>query len=144
MARPTLEVADIFAPHGPAWRRAQVGHLSLGQLKVMSAIECCRTEGAANDRLEERSPPIFIAASGAPTKLVLGAHAERRMLALLAELARDPVAQRALEHMLKQVKLSLVDRIGAAAEGMRLAHAAARVWSALRTVSRQERQRVAG
>jgi len=34
-----LEVADIFRIHGPAWRQAQRGHLSLGQLKVMSAIE---------------------------------------------------------------------------------------------------------
>ncbi len=43
MARPTLEVADIFRAHGPAWRRANAGHVSLGQLKVMSAIERCRT-----------------------------------------------------------------------------------------------------
>jgi Putative transposase/Transposase zinc-binding domain len=41
--RPTLEVADIFRAHGPAWRQAQHGHLSLGQLKVMSAIEQCRS-----------------------------------------------------------------------------------------------------
>jgi len=41
--RGRLEVADIFRAHGPAWRRAQAGHLSLGQLKVMSAIERCRT-----------------------------------------------------------------------------------------------------
>ncbi len=43
MPRERLEVADIFRVHGPAWRRAQAGHLSLGQLKVMSAIERCRT-----------------------------------------------------------------------------------------------------
>lgn len=43
-ARCTLEVADIFRAHGPAYRRANAGHLSLGQLKVMSAIEACRTE----------------------------------------------------------------------------------------------------
>ena len=43
MERPDLEVADIFRAHGPAWRQAQHGHLSLGQLKVMSAIEQCRT-----------------------------------------------------------------------------------------------------
>jgi Zn finger protein HypA/HybF involved in hydrogenase expression len=43
MSRLTLEVADIFRAHGPAWRRAQAGHLSLGQLKVMSAIERCRS-----------------------------------------------------------------------------------------------------
>ncbi len=41
--RPVLEVADIFRAHGPAWRLAQAGRLSLGQLKVMSAIEACRT-----------------------------------------------------------------------------------------------------
>ena len=39
----TLEVADIFRAHGPHWRSAQAGHLSLGQLKVMSAIERCRS-----------------------------------------------------------------------------------------------------
>jgi len=38
-----LEVADIFRGHGPAWRQANAGHVSLGQLKVMSAIESCRT-----------------------------------------------------------------------------------------------------
>ena len=43
MGRPALEVADIFRAHGPAWRQTQTGHLSLGQLKVMSAIEQCRT-----------------------------------------------------------------------------------------------------
>ena len=39
--RPALEVADIFRRHGEAWRQARQGHLSLGQLKVMSAIERC-------------------------------------------------------------------------------------------------------
>jgi Transposase zinc-binding domain/Putative transposase len=43
MARPALEVADIFRDHGPAWREANRGHVSLSQLKVMSAIERCRT-----------------------------------------------------------------------------------------------------
>ena len=43
MAHHALEVADIFRAHGPAWRRANAGHVSLGQLKVMSAIETCRT-----------------------------------------------------------------------------------------------------
>jgi hypothetical protein len=43
MGRPALEVADIFHTHGPAWRKQQAGHLSLSQLKVMSAIEQCRT-----------------------------------------------------------------------------------------------------
>lgn len=41
--RPALEVADIFREHGPAWREAQRGHLSLVQLKVMSAIVQCRS-----------------------------------------------------------------------------------------------------
>jgi len=43
MSRPPLEVADILHRHGEAYRRAHAGHLSLGQLKVMSAIEACRT-----------------------------------------------------------------------------------------------------
>ncbi|MEO0476145.1 MAG: IS91 family transposase [Planctomycetota bacterium] len=43
MAQRSLEVADIFRDHGPAWRDASRGHVSLDQLKVMSAIERCRT-----------------------------------------------------------------------------------------------------
>jgi hypothetical protein len=43
MARPALEVADIFRDHGAAWRDANAGHVSLGQLQAMSAIERCRT-----------------------------------------------------------------------------------------------------
>jgi len=43
MVHPALEVADIFRAHGPAWRQAQAGRLSLGQLQVMSAIERCRS-----------------------------------------------------------------------------------------------------
>jgi hypothetical protein len=43
VARPALEVADVLRGHGPAWRQANAGHVSLGQLKVMSAIESCRT-----------------------------------------------------------------------------------------------------
>src|SRR5437762_9398212 len=43
MSRPALEVADIFRDFGAAWRTANAGYVSLGQLKVMSAIENCRT-----------------------------------------------------------------------------------------------------
>ena len=43
MSRPSLEVADIFRDHGAAFRKANCGHISLDQLKVMSAIERCRT-----------------------------------------------------------------------------------------------------
>ena len=43
MPRPALEVADIFRDHGAAWRTANAGHVSLGQLKVISAIKACRT-----------------------------------------------------------------------------------------------------
>jgi hypothetical protein len=41
--RASVEVADIFRASGPAYRAAHAGHLSLAQLKVMSAIEHCRT-----------------------------------------------------------------------------------------------------
>jgi hypothetical protein len=41
--RQKLEVADIFHRHGAAWRKANAGHVGLGQLQVMSAIENCRS-----------------------------------------------------------------------------------------------------
>jgi hypothetical protein len=41
--RTSLEVADVFRAVGPAYRAAHAGHLSLHQLKIMSAIEHCRT-----------------------------------------------------------------------------------------------------
>jgi hypothetical protein len=41
--RASIEVADIFRAAGPAYQAAHAGHLSLAQLKVMSAIEHCRT-----------------------------------------------------------------------------------------------------
>jgi hypothetical protein len=44
VSRSSLELADIFRAHGPAWRQANAVHVSLSQLKVMSAIEACRTE----------------------------------------------------------------------------------------------------
>ena len=43
MAKSKLEIADIFRTYGPAWRRANRGHVNLSQLKVMSSIEACRT-----------------------------------------------------------------------------------------------------
>ena len=65
MGRPALEVADIFCAHGPAWREAQRAHLSLAQLKVMSAIEQCRSaalgghvlrcEGCGSDQIAYNS-----------------------------------------------------------------------------------------
>ena len=44
MFKRTLEIAGIFRMHGSAYRRANAGHVSLSQLKVMSSIEACRTE----------------------------------------------------------------------------------------------------
>ena len=43
MQTSSLEVADIFQAAGAGYRASQAGHLSLAQLKVMSAIETCRT-----------------------------------------------------------------------------------------------------
>src|SRR5215210_1783120 len=55
MSRLGLEVADIFHRHGADWRRANAGHVSLDQLKVISAIEQCRsaTLGGHVERCEE-------------------------------------------------------------------------------------------
>jgi hypothetical protein len=57
LSRPAIEVADIFRRHGPAWRSANAGRVSLGQLKVMSAIESCRTTalGGHVERCEDCS-----------------------------------------------------------------------------------------
>jgi hypothetical protein len=43
VSRPKLEVADIFRRHGTAWRAVNAGHVSTAQLRVMTAIEACRT-----------------------------------------------------------------------------------------------------
>ena len=55
MARPALEVADIFRAHGPSWRLKQAGHLSRGQLQVMSAIEQCRRAALGGHVLQCRA-----------------------------------------------------------------------------------------
>jgi len=59
--RPKLEVADIFRDHGAAWRAANAGHVSLDQLKVMSAIERCRTAalGGHVERCEKCSHTVI-------------------------------------------------------------------------------------
>jgi Putative transposase/Transposase zinc-binding domain len=59
--RPALEVADIFRDHGASWRAANAGHVSLAQLKVMSAIERCRTAalGGHVERCEKCSHTII-------------------------------------------------------------------------------------
>jgi Putative transposase/Transposase zinc-binding domain len=61
VSRPKLEVADIFRDHGAAWRTANAGHVSLNQLKVMSAIERCRTAalGGHVERCEKCSHTII-------------------------------------------------------------------------------------
>ncbi len=61
MSRPNLEVADIFRDHGAAWRSANAGHVGLDQLKVMSAIERCRTAalGGHVERCEKCSHTII-------------------------------------------------------------------------------------
>ncbi len=43
MDRPKLEVADVFRRYGAAYRQQHGASMSTGQLRVMSAIEVCRT-----------------------------------------------------------------------------------------------------
>jgi hypothetical protein len=61
VSRPKLEVADIFRGQGAAWRSANAGHVSLDQLKVMSAIERCRTAalGGHVERCEKCSHTVI-------------------------------------------------------------------------------------
>src|ERR1700752_4238544 len=97
MVRPALEVADILRDHGPAWREANQGHVSLEQLKVMSAIERCRTaalggrhcpkcQGAASrrwlaDREAELLPvPYFHVVYTLPSELRHIAYQNKRVI----------------------------------------------------------------
>jgi len=52
LVRPTLEVADIVRAHGDAFRRAHAESLSVGQKRVLRAIERCRT-AALGGHLEQ-------------------------------------------------------------------------------------------
>jgi hypothetical protein len=52
MVRPRLEVGDIFRDRGDRYRREHAGHLSLGHLKVMSAIEHCRSAALGGHKLQ--------------------------------------------------------------------------------------------
>ncbi len=60
MPGPLLEVADIFRARGAVYRAVNRGHISLGQLKVMSAVERCRTaalEGTPEDYVRGDKTP---------------------------------------------------------------------------------------
>jgi hypothetical protein len=61
MSRPKLEVAEDIRDHGAAWRVANAGHVSLDQLKVMTAIERCRTAalGGHVERCEKCSHTVI-------------------------------------------------------------------------------------
>jgi choline dehydrogenase len=80
--RASLEVADIFRAAGPAYRAAHAGHLSLHQLKVMPAIEHCRT---AADALRGKDKDFF-------TWAILKAHTKNAAGTVMLQSAdpRDP------------------------------------------------------
>ncbi len=65
----SLEVADVFRRHGPAYRETHAGHLSRGQRRVMGAIETCRSAALGghveqcNDCGQLRIPPTIPAAT---------------------------------------------------------------------------------
>ena len=52
MERPALEVGDVFRRYGETYRQQHAASLSLDQLRVMSAIERCRT-AALGGHVEE-------------------------------------------------------------------------------------------
>ena len=78
METPGLEVADIFRAHGPAWRHAQHAHLSLGQLKVMSAVEQCRSAALGGHAL--RATPASRSRSPTTPAVIGTAQSARPML----------------------------------------------------------------
>jgi len=52
-----MEVADIFRAHGAAWCAINKGHVSLGQLRAISAIKACRT-AALGGQIESGQRPV--------------------------------------------------------------------------------------
>jgi hypothetical protein len=90
MSRPVLEVADIFRDHGAAWRRANVGHVSLDQMKVMSAIERCRTAalGGHVARCED-CPHTIIAYNSCCNAKISSAERDFRIIGLVEWRAAD-------------------------------------------------------
>ncbi len=89
MGRPALEVADIFRTHGPAWRQTQHGHLSLGQLKVMSAIEQCRSAALGGH--------VLRCESCAQTEIAYNSCRNRHCPKCQGAAAREWMAERAAE-----------------------------------------------
>ena len=69
MDRPRLEVADVFRHYGDTYRQQHAGSLSHAQLRVMSAIECCRTAALGGhieqcDHVNSNALPTTAAATG--------------------------------------------------------------------------------
>jgi hypothetical protein len=87
--RPRLEVADIFHRHGAAWRRANVGHLSLGQLQAMSAIVSCRTAALGGH--------VTACEACAHTQIAYNSCRNRHCPKCQGAAARDWLAERAAE-----------------------------------------------
>ena len=63
MSRPALEVADIFRDHGPAWRQAHAGHVSLERCRtaalgghVARCADCAYTTIAYNSCRNRHCP----------------------------------------------------------------------------------------
>jgi alpha-ribazole phosphatase len=95
MTRPALEVADVFRDHGAAWRHANRGHVSLLQLKVMSAIESCRTVAG------------LATLPAGDVVLVVHSGTIRAALAIALDLAPDA----ALRFVIDPLSLTRIDRL---------------------------------
>ena len=79
MARPRLEVADVFRAHGAAWRKANTGHVGLAQLKVMSAIEELRGPRRSAGNVEAlRAARTRVASPTIPAATGIAPNARRR------------------------------------------------------------------
>ena len=94
MRRPHLEVADIFRARGPDYRTAHRGHLSLGQLKAMSAIERWRTPELGGHLLRckgcDRETPAYNSCRNRHCPKCQGSDAERWLAARRADLLPIP------------------------------------------------------
>ena len=88
MAQSKLEVADVFRAHGQHWRESHAGHISLEQLKVMSAR-------ARNGRWHERRHRRLMSAEMASARWLAPALALARSARVPAHVRRHGCRARA-------------------------------------------------
>ncbi len=96
-SRPAIEVADVFRFYGAQYKAKQRGHLSLNQLKVMSAIERCRTAQLGGHELHcnkcETDLIAYNSCRNRPCREAIVLSASRQQLSVGSRLAKHNCCQ---------------------------------------------------